>query len=258
MSDLPQCKLYIFFAIMLLATVVSGFDFRREAIEWGSVGVLGLGAYGFSQSGPFFEEPLIGGETDAPLKDEQVPKEWLGGISSGVSAVTLTLIPTNDKNRLTHYRHIKGYVEAIAAERLLSCFAKDLFGSPRPDADEREFAGYEERDIRDSFPSGHTSYSFVNATYLSLYLWTCIGNNESAWEIAGKSVATSAMLGAASWVGWTRVEDNVHRPRDVVAGAILGTSVAAGVFMLQEGPLNYYENLAITPTPDGIYLTLRF
>jgi membrane-associated phospholipid phosphatase len=60
-----------------------------------------------------------------------------------------------------------------------------------------------------SFPSGHTSLSFMGSTFL--------------WKRYGWKYGVPATL-AASFVGYSRfgIDDPVHHPSDVIAGAVLG------------------------------------
>jgi membrane-associated phospholipid phosphatase len=61
-----------------------------------------------------------------------------------------------------------------------------------------------------SFPSGHTSQAF--------FLATLISHNASAGALANLSLFALAVM-----VGFSRVYVGVHYPRDVLAGAILGS-----------------------------------
>lgn len=232
-------------------------NFEREVIDWCAVAILGAGAIGFAYSGPVFDEPLIDGETDEFSDGETVPSEWLYPFALSTTGATLFL-PLSDDCCFSRYRAIKGYLEALAIERFSVGLAKDIFGSPRPNAEQRRSNGMLERNCRDSFPSGHASFSFMNATYLSLYSWENIGdNNENSW-IIGKSIWTLCLLGTATWVSWTRVDDNVHRPRDVIAGATLGTiSACAGYFYEKNRGKKRYD-LLLTPINNGVYITIKF
>jgi membrane-associated phospholipid phosphatase len=62
-----------------------------------------------------------------------------------------------------------------------------------------------------SFPSGHTSQAFFTATLMAGYL------NAGVWAVF--LLHTIALL-----VGITRVYVGAHYPRDVLAGAILGSA----------------------------------
>ncbi|MHB9038669.1 MAG: phosphatase PAP2 family protein [Armatimonadota bacterium] len=66
-------------------------------------------------------------------------------------------------------------------------------------------------DSTDSFPSAHTAGAFAMATVLSDYRPSC------KW----------LAYGAAAAVGWSRVEEDQHRWRDVIAGALIGHFVAS-------------------------------
>ena len=63
-----------------------------------------------------------------------------------------------------------------------------------------------------SFPSGHTSDAFSNATSLSLAF--------PKWYVIAPSYAYAAA------VGYSRMHLGVHYPSDVIAGAVIGTGSA--------------------------------
>jgi membrane-associated phospholipid phosphatase len=62
-----------------------------------------------------------------------------------------------------------------------------------------------------SFPSGHTSQAFFMATLLASHFHACI------W-------VAFLLYGIALLVGITRMYVGAHYPRDVLAGAILGSA----------------------------------
>ena len=67
------------------------------------------------------------------------------------------------------------------------------------------------RAIGRSFPSGHTSQAFFSATLIAPYF------HASAWMVF-------LLYGIALLVGITRMYVGAHYPRDVLAGAILGSA----------------------------------
>ena len=69
--------------------------------------------------------------------------------------------------------------------------------------------GWRERGL--SFPSGHTAQTFFMTTLLLQYF-------DLSFLVSG------LLFGAAALVGFTRVYVGVHYPRDVLAGAALGTT----------------------------------
>ncbi|MGD9021086.1 MAG: phosphatase PAP2 family protein [Lysobacterales bacterium] len=83
-----------------------------------------------------------------------------------------------------------------------------------------------------SFPSGHTSKSFMGATFI---------HKRYGWKYAVPAYI------AATYVGYSRVEADKHYVEDVVAGAAIG--VLTSYFLTTP-----YEGLEITPlVGDGVY-----
>jgi membrane-associated phospholipid phosphatase len=103
---------------------------------------------------------------------------------------------------------------------------KNAFGRPRPfremdDIRNREptYLGIWPESVEDySFPSGHASLAFALATSISL--------SHSRWYVVLPA------YGWASGVAASRVWHGVHYPGDVLAGALLGSSVALAVHRL--------------------------
>lgn len=84
--------------------------------------------------------------------------------------------------------------------------------------EDTRIVGWRERGL--SFPSGHTAQTFFMTTLLVQYF------NLSFW--------LSAMLFfAAALVGFTRIYVGVHYPRDVLAGAALGTTWGLMIGLLE-------------------------
>jgi len=250
-------KRFALSALIFIIVTAPAIDWRREAIEWGISGVAGTGAYILYETGPFFDEPLIGGDTDAPLIEETVPTKWLVA-GCAVAGASILAIPPSNNGLETRYYYAKGFAQAVTLNAFATSLGKDIVGRYRPNADARDGASYDDSSLRDSFPSGHSSMSFTAASYLSLYLWEATGDNRSASEIIGKSLLTAALAGSATWVSRTRIEDNAHRTDDVIAGAALGCAMGAGTFYYQHLRVNKIANADIALSPTGITLIWRF
>jgi len=82
-------------------------------------------------------------------------------------------------------------------------------------------------DIRQSFPSGHSSIAFCGLIFLALYIhkvWNCRNIGFVPY------ILETGCFGLAAYIGITRVTDNRHHGTDVLAGAILGTVIAIIAF----------------------------
>ncbi|KAJ2780676.1 hypothetical protein H4R18_003317 [Coemansia javaensis] len=98
------------------------------------------------------------------------------------------------------------------------------------------------RDGMRSFPSGHTSFSFAGLGYLSLWLagHAHIGDRRGH---AYKSFMVMVPLLAAALIAVSRTKDYRHHWQDVLAGTILGLSMAAfGYRLYYPWPLTTSED----------------
>ncbi len=138
---------------------------------------------------------------------------WLDalGHASGVivvlGAITVVLI------RARRWMALTAFALAEGASSLLSAALKALLERPRPPAGVLH-------PLSTSFPSGHTSFAAVTCVSLVL-AFTLPGRRRVWWPLA--------VLGTCA-MGWSRTFLHVHWLSDVIAGALLGVSVALLVF----------------------------
>lgn len=124
-----------------------------------------------------------------------------------ISIMAVSLVTDHEKGQKISYEMMGGLVLTAATTGVL----KRLVNRPRPY--ERYNDIYpDEWESGNSFPSGHTSLSFSNAT--SLLLTT------QKWYLAAP-----AYLWACG-VGYSRIYLGQHYPSDVIAGAITGAGGA--------------------------------
>lgn len=106
-------------------------------------------------------------------------------------------------SKLGDYRALM-MVEATAYAALISTVLKYAVQEPRPNSM-----------ARTSFPSGHSTTAFAFAGVVAA---------EHGWYYG-----VPAML-MATFVGYSRINDNQHRVHDVVAGATIGLTCAYGIY----------------------------
>jgi phosphatidate phosphatase len=86
------------------------------------------------------------------------------------------------------------------------------------------------KNMRLSFPSGHTSSAFAVAIYISIYVQSRI-----TWRGSKlfKHILQMLFIAAAAFVGFTRISDYAHHWSDVLASSIMGTliGVVSGIFI---------------------------
>lgn len=83
-----------------------------------------------------------------------------------------------------------------------------------------------QRDIRLSFLSGHSSYSAYSATFAVLYIQSSVDISKVGLL---KPAVQVLLISMAFYTGLSRVSDYKHHWQDVLAGLILGTTVASMV-----------------------------
>jgi membrane-associated phospholipid phosphatase len=128
-------------------------------------------------------------------------------IGSGLAALAIGLILFLTGNRLVAYELILGTLTLWIVVELV----KALVRRPRPifRVTQARIVGMQAGGR--SFPSGHTSQAFFMATLLAQHF------HASAWVVL-------LLYAIALLVGITRMYVGAHYPRDVLAGAILGSA----------------------------------
>jgi membrane-associated phospholipid phosphatase len=147
------------------------------------------------------------------------------------AAVALAIAWKGDDSR---FLHAKGLAETLATGSVLTAAIKVTFGRHRPDYAGPGIGrfGGENR----SFLSGHSVQAFEIATYSALYLRRHSFDREASgvdrwWQGA----AYAGIFAGAALVAAERVYHRRHHLSDVIAGAALGTVVAAAFFAYQDG-----------------------
>ncbi len=128
-------------------------------------------------------------------------------IGSAIAAIVIALVFFLTGNRVLAYELMLGTLSLWMVVEIL----KLLVNRSRPfiHLTQARIVGF--RAIGRSFPSGHTSQSFFMATLISQYF------HLGVWVVL-------LLYGIALMIGITRMYVGAHYPRDVVAGAILGSA----------------------------------
>jgi len=92
---------------------------------------------------------------------------------------------------------------------------------------------------QNAFPSGHTTQAFAVASVIAAHY-------DSPWVKA-------AVYGAASLVGYARIQRNRHWPTDVGAGVVIGTAVGNSVvhFNQSQRAQHHTSKVSFAPLFDG-------
>ncbi|XBH69509.1 hypothetical protein VPH35_097360 [Triticum aestivum] len=152
------------------------------------------------------------------------------------------------KNIYDLHHGILGILYSVLITAVITDAIKDGVGRPRPDFFWRCFP--DGKDLYDnvttgvlchgeksvikeghkSFPSGHSSWSFAGLGFLTWYLTGKIAVFDRKGHIAKLCIIVLPLLTAAL-VAVSRVDDYWHHWQDVVAGAVLGLTVASFCYL---------------------------
>src|ERR1019366_5142562 len=116
-----------------------------------------------------------------------------------------------------------GLTSSIIASGIITNSLKIVVGRERPSTTTATFR-FKPFSGNYSFPSGHATQAFAVAT--------AIAENYPKWWVEGLA------YGAAGLVGYARIEQNAHYASDVVAGSLIGWSVARAVVHRNQGAPN--------------------
>jgi len=214
------------------------------------------GALGVGLAVSLFDSRLVGG-TSSPA--ELARTSAIGSVIGGPGPIALgaALYATGHLTGNSLVTNTgREVVRAVAVTGGLTALTKGVVGRSRPfaspgDADEYSpghgfFTG-----AQASFPSGHTAAAFAAATVLVRELDTA--HPKARWVI------NPLLFGAATFVGWSRVNDRQHWPSDVLVGAALGTMTGYEVVAHSRGersPLSgeFLSHLRLAPGARGVSL----
>lgn len=143
------------------------------------------------------------------------------------------------------------YIETLMLSKGTVDTLKTLAGRTRPGMYYENYPQQlvEEMDWNKSWPSGHTTYTFATAAFLT-YTFAKY-NPESPWTyvIAGTSYAIALTTGTL------RVLSGNHFVTDVLTGALIGT--AYGFLVPWLHTINVNNNSNLTVTPAGLSYSIK-
>lgn len=194
---------------------------------------------------PNDHHPLIGGEQKSYIERERVP-DWSLGLAHAAALGAIRFGPGGDER----IRHAHGYAMAASLTSFSASLAKGLVGRRRPDHDAARALGKSTRSK--SFYSGHASSAFCLATYATLYA------RERTSRTPYRVAVPLVLYSAATYTSWTRVVEHRHYPSDVVAGAIAGCVVAAGVYRWYDGLDTQGKRISVAARPGRLLVAVAF
>jgi len=211
---------------------------RRRVLEVGIAGLAGFTVAAFViPAGPLaadaeWSEWMLGIQTSL-LTNVALVFNSLGrglGRALTIAAIAILILVV-----LRSWLALLAFAIAESAAPVISSITKLLVDRPRPPDPLVHPSG-------SSFPSGHAAYAGVTCVALVL-LFSSPGGRRVLWW----TLATLAIVGMA----WSRTYLQAHWLSDVVAGSVLGASVALIVFAQAEN-LARRAARRTRPTPDGL------
>jgi hypothetical protein len=109
----------------------------------------------------------------------------------------------------------------LLAAKIVTPLLKRAFGRTRPIQNEGSHSFHPFNKSFDSFPSGHATNAFAFAT--------AVAGHYDGWGVP------TIVYTIASGVAVSRVNDHVHFPSDVLAGALIGRAIGKGILARHTG-----------------------
>lgn len=137
---------------------------------------------------------------------------------------------------------------SVGAADLVTAVAKRAFGRPRPNFWSlwcaEGAAGCDPATAMDahmSFPSNHSSVAFGGlalAAFYSLHRMRALIFGRNGGRTVRCAAVSVMAMSLAAWIGYTRIADRWHHPKDVVVGSIIGviSALASFVYWFQMTP----------------------
>ncbi|MBY0384853.1 phosphatase PAP2 family protein, partial [bacterium] len=170
---------------------------------------------------------------DKPLGDLSTIGDWAGQLVPNVIYVGTMYgfyyFTENLNYRSKSIHMLKSTTYTVLTTTLL----KALIREPRPAEGNKNV---------DSFPSGHTASAFAFAAVIGT-------EHEWYWGTAAYALAT--------FVGFSRINDNAHRLHDVVGGAVIGLTYGLSLHYLYNDESSEIAKVYLSPLKDGLILGYR-
>ena len=144
------------------------------------------------------------------------------------------------------------YAEAVLLTSGIKDLAKAGVSRWRPYTYDSSFDPAADDDYSNSFPSGHTAYAFLGASFLATTLKAEFP--DQSWRVPVSVAAWSLAAGT----GALRVASGEHFITDVAAGALLGSAVGWLVPRLHEQRDPGAKPAVLLPTGTGLVVSLSF
>jgi membrane-associated phospholipid phosphatase len=227
-----RTRLFVLCYAAALTVAVPAFAGGSDAfsLDWKREALLGGGALGMYAWGHFATEQASSSSEPFGWFDDEWTRPYdsrlddVGDISCVVPIIALAFLP--DRWNL---ESVSTIAVMYAESALLTVGVKDVlkasFLRPRPYLAYADTSAelLEDDDRFFSFPSGHTTFAFMTASFATYIFCQSDAKDSSKWLMGGLSFA------AAGATAVLRVASGVHYPTDVVAGAAIGTLVGLTV-----------------------------
>lgn len=207
-----------------------------------------------------------------PLKSQTVPTSALIAIVIVGSMLAIALLAFLGWRKYRHtsgsrnvwndtYLAFRSLLLSLLLTILLTDVVKKLVGRPRPNClalgkyQDGAFTAPDSEvdEAFQSFPSGHSSSSFAGFVFVSLLLLhhlypPGLKIRNQSWRV----VCSFLPCLLAGYIAISRIFDYWHHPSDVLAGAVLGSSVAILIFNYAFARRPYRANLSQSMDEDDV------